>query len=158
MKLLLEEAGLGEKMLEVPVSCSPEEFHDTILTAYPKLQEGGGFELLRCMPNSRDLVPIGTRVAGTPKLLKRRVGNGRVYIRPLQRELSLDPEELDEDMEVSVYILCIMIAAIMYGGCLLLSLGGTEMSWVWSALHWCEDIEGTPQEMPQHHRRGIFFV
>ena len=96
-KIILEEAGLGEKLINVPLDCSPEELQDAITAVFPKLKNAGGFELCRCTPNSRELVPIATRVASTPKILKRRVGNGRVYIRPLQRDLSL---EIDEDEDI----------------------------------------------------------
>lgn len=96
-KMLLEEAGLGEKTVVIPdIDCDPEDFHSLILSAYPKLRDGGGFELLRCKPNLRDLLVIGPRVSSYPKLLKRRIGNGKVYIRPVQRDLSL---EADEDCE-----------------------------------------------------------
>ena len=101
-KMVLEEAGLGEKVIKVTIDCTPEEFHAVIMSAFPKLKDGGGFELCRCAPNSRDLVPITSKVASTPKLLKRRVGNGRVYIRPLQRDLSLEVDEEDDVDGVSV--------------------------------------------------------
>ena len=63
-KIILEEAGLGEKTVTVPdVDCSPQAFHQLLLAAYPKLESGGGFELLRCKPQSRDLVLIGSRIS-----------------------------------------------------------------------------------------------
>lgn len=96
-KMALEEAGLGEKTILLPdVDCDPEDFHTLILGTYPKLREGGGYELLRCKPASRDLIIIGPRISNTPKLLKRRVGNGKVYLRPLQRDLGLEEEDCDE--------------------------------------------------------------
>lgn len=99
-KLILEEAGLGEKLVVIPdLDCSPERFHQVLLDAYPKLGFGGGFELLRCRPKSRDLLLISSRISNTPRLLKRRVGNGRVYIRPIQRDLSLEPESCGEEVE-----------------------------------------------------------
>ena len=106
-KMVLEEAGLGEKLIEVPdVDCGPDEFNDVVLGAYPKLKEGGGYEMLRCKPASRDLLLIGPRIASTPKLLKRRVGSGKVYLRPLQRDLSLDIEEDGDDVKgVSILLL-----------------------------------------------------
>lgn len=100
-KVLLEEAGLGEKVLAVDMNASPEEFHHMIINAFPKLEEGGGFELLRCKPKSKDLLLISSRVWGTPKLLKKRVGNGKIFIRPIQRDLSLDVIDDDEEEEVS---------------------------------------------------------
>lgn len=90
-KLVLEEAGLGEKAVTVPdLDCSAEEFCEVLMGAYPKLRSGGGFELLRCKSKSRDLVLIGHRISNVPRLLKRSVGNGRIYVRPVQRDLSLD--------------------------------------------------------------------
>ena len=96
-RLVLEEAGLGEKTVTVPdITCSPEEFHLLLLTTYPKLDSGGGFELLRCKPQSRDLLLIGPRISNSPRLLKRQVGNGKVYMRPIQRDLSLEEVTSDE--------------------------------------------------------------
>ena len=102
-KLILEEAGLWERVVSVQdLDCSTEACRSVILSAYPKLQDGGGFELLRCLPNSRELVVIGPKIANNPRLLKRRVGNGRVYIRPIQRSLSLE-EESGEVEVVSMF-------------------------------------------------------
>lgn len=98
VKLQLEEAGLGEKLVTVPdVDCTPETFRQVLYGAFPKLEEGGGYELLRCRPQSRDLVLIGPQVCCCPRLLKRRVGNGKVFIRPIQRDLSLEPCVGDDD-------------------------------------------------------------
>ena len=69
-KLMLEDAGLGEKTIVVPdLDCSQGTFHQVLLDAYPKLGDGGGYELLRCKPKSRELVLIGGRVASTPRLI-----------------------------------------------------------------------------------------
>ncbi len=93
----MEEAGLWERVINVPdIDCDAETFRSVILAAYPKLQDGGGFELLRCLPNSRELIVIGPKLANNPRLLKRRVGNGRVYVRPIQRDLSLEEDESGE--------------------------------------------------------------
>lgn len=112
-KLTLEEAGLGEKMLVVQMDCSPEEFSRLLCGAYPKLESGGGFELLRCKPKSRDLLLIGPRISNCPKLLKRRVGNGKVYIRPIQRDLSLEEVVVPEEVEgVSAVCVCVLLNCI----------------------------------------------
>ena len=87
-------------MVTVPdLDCSADTFYQVILAAFPKLEEGGGYELLRCKQQSRDLMLIGPRLSSSPRLLKRRVGNGRVYIRPIQRDLSLEEEEASESIE-----------------------------------------------------------
>ena len=70
-KLTLEEAGLGEKMVTIPdLDCSPATFQSVLVEAYPKLEDGGGFELLRCKPKSRDLILIASRVASTPRYVR----------------------------------------------------------------------------------------
>ena len=94
----LIEAGLGEKSVFIPdVECSAQEFKETLITEFPKLADAGGFELMRCIPNSRQLEPISTTVSQQPKSLKAIVGNGRIYIRPIQRDLDLTPcEDADE--------------------------------------------------------------
>ena len=49
-----------------------------ILSNFLKLRDGGGFDLLRCIPNTRHLDVISPSVAMNAKLLKAAVGNGRV--------------------------------------------------------------------------------
>ena len=49
-------AGLGEKKIFVPdVECSAKEFNDIIIKAFPKLENAGGFEFLKCAPSIRKL-------------------------------------------------------------------------------------------------------
>lgn len=77
----LLEAGLGEKVIEFPsLEASAEQFKDLLHSAYPKLQDGGGFELCRCLPNSRMLEPLTAIALSSPAILKERVGNSRTYI------------------------------------------------------------------------------
>jgi hypothetical protein len=97
-KVLLEEAGLGEKKIDVPCESNPEAFHALILSCYPKLKNAGGFELLRCLSNTRDLEVLSPRISCNPMRLKRAVGNGRVYVRPIQRDLSLAETEEEEEL------------------------------------------------------------
>lgn len=87
----LFKAGLGEKVLEFPdMDISREVFNEVLLEEYPKLSEGGGFELCKCLPNSRKLERLSDTVQFSPGMIKERVGNARTYIRPLQRDLCLD--------------------------------------------------------------------
>ena len=75
--------GLGGKNVTIPnISCNPEDFRLLVLATYPKLQNGGGFELLRCKPQSRELLLIGHRISGSPKLLKQHVGDGKCTLDP----------------------------------------------------------------------------
>ena len=101
-RLILEEAGLWEKEVTIPdLDCDGETFRHIVLSAFPKLQDGGGFELLRCLSNSRELVLMGPKIANNPRLLRRRVGNGKVYLRPIQRNLSLEEEAAEEVVSIS---------------------------------------------------------
>lgn len=86
----LLEAGLGEKVIEFSsLDASGEEFKE-IYSEYPKLRDGGGFELCRCPPNSRNLEALTSVALSSPAMLKERVGNARTYIRPLQCDLDMD--------------------------------------------------------------------
>ena len=95
-------AGLGERSVTIPdVNCTPQEFQEALLTEFPRLQQGGGFELLRCAPSTRQLELIPFRISNSPKLLKAWIGTARIYIRPIQLNLDLTPVE-NSDMEEQV--------------------------------------------------------
>lgn len=98
------EAGLGEKKVVVPDvdSCSPREFQHILVTAFAKLDGCGGFDLLRCVPNSKNLEVIFATVSQSAKLLKSVVGTGKVFIRPIQQDLKL---EVDEELVVASEVL-----------------------------------------------------
>lgn len=97
----LLEAGLGEKkVLLADIECSKEEFWETITSTFPKLKDCGGFELLRCVANTKGLDVVSPNIAQSPVLLKTVLGNARVYIRPIQRDLDLDPLEGSSTPEV----------------------------------------------------------
>lgn len=101
----LLKAGLGEKVIEFPsLHASGEEFRDLLYSFFPKLKDGGGFELCRCVPNSRNLEVLSDVVHSSPYHLKERVGNARTYIRPLQRDLDLsEVVHLPEGVCTSLY-------------------------------------------------------
>lgn len=89
----LVAAGLGEKKVVIPnIDCSWEDFKAVLVAAFPKLNGSGGFDLLRCVPNSKQLEVISLAVAQSPKLLKSVVANGKVFIRPIQKDLHLDQD------------------------------------------------------------------
>ena len=93
-KETLVEAGLGEKKITIPnIDCSAAEFKDILLFNYPKLKDGGGFECLRCVSNTKSLEVVSNSVARVPRLLKSVIGCGRIFIRPIQRDLDLKPDK-----------------------------------------------------------------
>lgn len=106
-KEALLEAGLGEKKVFVPdMYCTSDTFRSVIEEQYPKLNGCGGYELLRCIANTRDLEAISQSIARSPKMLKAIVGNGRVFIRPIQQSLNLDPvEDVNSTPEVITILL-----------------------------------------------------
>ena len=92
-KLVL--AGLGERKVTVAdVNCSPQEFQETLLTEFPKLRKGGGFELLKCSASTRQLELIPFSISISPSLLRSWIGTARIYLRPIQLNLDLTPTEV----------------------------------------------------------------
>ncbi|KAF4109286.1 hypothetical protein G5714_010359 [Onychostoma macrolepis] len=98
VKQRLAAAGLGEKRLTFQgIQTNPEEFREFLLAAYPKLRQGGGFELLKISgtTRSRELVLIPCPNDGYHvRYLKEpqtHIGHATIFIRPLQRNLNLDP-------------------------------------------------------------------
>ena len=101
----LFDAGLGEKDVEFEqLDISADEFKEVIFSVFPKLRAAGGFQLCKCVPNSRKLEPLSSRVLMSPLLLKQRIGSSKSYIVPLQRDLDLTPVE-DSGPCVSIYIM-----------------------------------------------------
>ena len=102
-KLILQNAGLGFKKIKLDLEDDEEEvfrkltssdkdFDDSYsLIGFPPLKECGGFELLSCLANSRDLRVISCSLSA--KELKSKLGGGqsKVYIRPIQKSLSTIP-------------------------------------------------------------------
>ena len=88
----LYEAGLGMKEIEFDsVDMSAEEFREGIFECYPKLKNAGGYMFFKCTPNSRKLEALSRSVYSSPAALKERVGSARTYIRPVQKDLDLEP-------------------------------------------------------------------
>lgn len=88
----LIQSGLGEMELEFPsLEMTTEEFKEFLFSAYPLLREGGGYQFMKCIPNTRKLEPLPTIVHTSPSILKQRVGSARTYIKPLQRDIDLYP-------------------------------------------------------------------
>ena len=103
----LVNAGLGERTICIPdVECSSLEFRQALIAEFPKLESAGGFELMRCIPNTRQLEPISSNVSQQPKLLKSVVANGRIYIRPIQKDLDLSPVGDMDEVIIQISVMC----------------------------------------------------
>ena len=99
-KSLLMSHGMGEKVLRFSrLDLSYKNIMDIVIDAYPKLANCGGCEFLKCLPNSRDLVTIPLQIcAGASPILlqlQNKAGYSRIYIRPIQCDLSWD-DDLDQ--------------------------------------------------------------
>ena len=90
----LKLAGLGEKRFHVNVASTAQEFRDEHHQEYPKLMDGGGFELLRVMEGGgKGLEVIQIPETGyTPEYLKAVIHHAKIFIRPLQKALDVQPQ------------------------------------------------------------------
>ncbi len=103
----LQIAGLGEHKLQLPIDSDSDDIYDELIAIFPKLRGGGGFELLKTHERSKVLCEIEVPPAGyTVAYLKAVLHNAKAFVRPLQRDLSLEPEK-EEVSIISIYGMCI---------------------------------------------------
>ena len=87
-------AGLGEKKIVVPdIDCGLDLFYSHLTSVYPKLVNCGGFELMRCIRNSKTLEVLEPHLIQSVLALKSIIGSGRLYLRSIQTNLSTEPLE-----------------------------------------------------------------
>ena len=91
-KVILKEAGLGEKRMTYDKYGGYQQMQSSLLKEFLKLSEGGGFQLLRSSGARRslDLIPITTMGYHIP-CLKDCLGQAIGYVRPLQKDLDRSP-------------------------------------------------------------------
>lgn len=96
-KLILQSAGLGRKKLVFGSKDTAKLVQKKLEEAYPKLCQGGGFEILRSGATVKDLVfirPPPLTGYAVPFLRNESgLGQALAYVRPVQR--NLDISELD---------------------------------------------------------------
>ncbi len=117
----LRRAGLGEKeVVFSSLGLDVDEFKEVLFASFPRLREGGGYQMLKCLPNSRKLDLLSMTVHKSPSYLKERVGNARTYLRPIQKDIELPSDDEDDEeqreevcLKVNVNIL-IIIVSIFY--------------------------------------------
>lgn len=86
----LLQAGLGEKEIAFyKMNADAEQFRNVLFKHFHQLRHAGGFQLCKCLPNSRKLEVLSKFAHSSPECLKQRVGNARTYIRPLQKDLDI---------------------------------------------------------------------
>lgn len=100
MKLKL--VGLGKHQFAVDVEATAQDLYDELESQFPKLKDGGRFELLHASEGGwKGLEVIEIPSGGyTCDYLKAVVHSAQLYIRPLQSNLSLEP--CDPDISVLI--------------------------------------------------------
>ncbi|XP_019856540.1 PREDICTED: uncharacterized protein LOC105314041 isoform X2 [Amphimedon queenslandica] len=88
----LMRAGLGRKELHIIDGGDSSDVHSEIIYAFPKLRDAGGYELLRISDANRSVLQLIPPLSEgyTVPYLKEVLKQAKVYIRPLQRSLTLD--------------------------------------------------------------------
>lgn len=97
----LRVAGLGEKKVVLNKESNASDVMVELLSVFPKLAQGGGFEFLRSGNRLRDLILIMPPPGGysVPFLKCCGIGQSIIYIRPIQTNLDLDPVKLENNAE-----------------------------------------------------------
>ena len=70
----LAAPGLGDKVMEIEITVSSEDLHNLICLHFPPLVSCGGYQLCKCIPNSKGLEVISSPPSGHTT-----VSNCRVY-------------------------------------------------------------------------------
>ena len=92
-KISLQNAGLGHRKIVFPCRASAVDVLKVLEDVYPKLKQGGGFELLRSGSPASMLSLIFLQASGYSVAFLRdsaRLGQALAYIRPLQNDLPKD--------------------------------------------------------------------
>ena len=91
----LQIAGLGEKKISLNAFADAQEIYQDLAFHFPKLCDGGGFELLRVPEGGgKQLDVIASPESGySVSYLRAVVHHARIFIRPLQKDLSLEPQK-----------------------------------------------------------------
>lgn len=99
-KATLIRALLGPKKLKIIENADNLEFRETIMASFPQLVDGGGYELLRTKQETNRVLCVIPPPSGGYNVdyMKNMVSQAKIYIRPIQKDLSLSPLEESNDM------------------------------------------------------------
>ena len=94
-KETLQFAGLGAKKIKFLMDEDEQTLYEKLTSdeiGFPKLKKGGGFELLRCVSNTKDLAPIRSGTFNV-KDIRSSLGSpqSKIYVRPIQMPLDTTP-------------------------------------------------------------------
>lgn len=101
----LIRAGLGRKQLLLFEGDGSQELHAEILQAFPRLREGGGYELMRVAESGqRTLMVIPSPSDGySVTYLREVLRQAKVYIRPMQKDLTLKPCDVSATVSCTTF-------------------------------------------------------
>ena len=98
-KMVLQKAGLGTKRICFLISDNEKDVQKKLEDEFPKLKNIGGFELLYCQSNCRDLKVVTSK--WNVEVLKTVLGSqAKLYVRPIQKCIELTEEENQEEPEI----------------------------------------------------------
>ena len=96
---VLYNAGLGLRKITFDFQDGENAVYDKLMEeeikedgetiGFPALKNSGGFEFLRCIPNCKALETLNCSL--DVQSLKTCIGQGKIYIRPIQKSLSIIP-------------------------------------------------------------------
>lgn len=108
-KMKLAKMGLGLKEITFNSDGGEDHIHDTLLSTFPALSKCGGYTLLRLGAGSKGLMEIERPDDGmTVPYLKDILNQAKLYVRPLQCDLSEEDVKEFVDSSVSFSIVYIM--------------------------------------------------
>ena len=116
LKFQLQLAALGRKKIVFGWKDNPFQVKAKLEEVFPKLVNGGGFELLRSGVPVQSLVVISPPAAGYSVPFLRDVsglGQAIAYVRPLQRDL-----EMSIEVSASDQVTCTVLTFNISAGCL----------------------------------------
>ena len=88
--------GLGEIKVAIPEDANEKAVRDKLIETYPKLKNIGGFELMYVETRRKDLNVIPPGPDGlSMKYLAPFIGQGRIFIRPIQQDISIEEDEIE---------------------------------------------------------------
>ena len=115
-KLALKEAGCGEKVVTLPFRSSALKLHSQIIVVFPQLNSIGGYELLRGNQGTKNLTLLEVPSTGhNPMSLPLVIGQSRIYIRPLQRDIEIQCSV--ENMVSFCHSMCMISCACLATCC-----------------------------------------
>ena len=103
LKTRLQQAGLGRRKICFNWKATAAEVKTKLEEIYPKLENGGGFEIMRRGAQANELMVIQPPRSGySVPSLRDSAGLGQTiaFIRPIQTNLGMEPEPLMDSSEV----------------------------------------------------------